>query len=198
MSVCGAVLSGVSSADTSPRREPGSLSKRFPPHRTSPRPQAREEKERSAPMGSLAASKTSPTPPGLESPVPEVSKSARLIVNMKRELMELIKAEHYETALTVCDRRALRDRARVPTNVPCRQPFPLTSLACRVPPSRISSSTRRVTHSPVTSPTCLRTPSSHLPIVLVLAPHDAMVAQYKVSAHSGPESTPPLIPLGDR
>lgn len=61
-------------------------------------------------MGSLAASgalASSPVSPsaGPESPAAEVTKSARLMVNMKRELMELIKAKHYETALTVCDRR---------------------------------------------------------------------------------------------
>ena len=58
-------------------------------------------------MGSLAAEPKLPTSPSAapESPTTEVTKSARLIVNMKRELMELIKAEHYETALTICDRR---------------------------------------------------------------------------------------------
>ena len=70
-------------------------------------------------MGSLAAEPHDvklPTSPSAapESPTTEVTKSARLIVNMKRELMELIKAEHYETALTVCDRRTL-NRLRSPT-----------------------------------------------------------------------------------
>ena len=67
-------------------------------------------------MGSLAAEPHDvklPTSPSAapESPTTEVTKSARLIVNMKRELMELIKAEHYETALTVCDRRTLNGSA---------------------------------------------------------------------------------------
>lgn len=61
-------------------------------------------------MASLDEEPKLPTSPSAApaSPTAEVTKSARLIVNMKRELMELIKAEHFETALTICDRRTSR------------------------------------------------------------------------------------------
>jgi hypothetical protein len=58
-------------------------------------------------------------------PAMEVTKAARLVVNMKRELMELIKAKHYEAALTVCERRTWEF---LPFLVPSGPLFPLALL----------------------------------------------------------------------
>ena len=42
----------------------------------------------------------------MSAPGAGVTRSAEIVVYMKRELMELIKTEHWEAALTVCQRRA--------------------------------------------------------------------------------------------
>ena len=38
--------------------------------------------------------------------------SARLVVDMKRELMDMVRAAQYESALAVCERRASRGVSR--------------------------------------------------------------------------------------